>query len=533
MANCKSFDGIPQEILENIALLIASNGFLGPPSSILPFISINRWTYSCLSFSSNTCLYARILQHRFDIGSATRRTGMNVLSTGVLSEELKKRCVYLKRIKSRVDACADTKGNIQDDDILREVLSYAYLLMLENEGKNERQLREYAGIDLWLKDYWFSENGASGARRAIERLDNWPVENLNNILGMWLYWFLLKPETYQRERPESWKAVDVLKVFALGAPLYHLSSPTWLDFIPKIEEFKTHISDVIYYSEKLRFKPPSLAVPAILSFITLVSQLQEQTDFSTPFTSIDTPVSKRLGGGGMEWEREWGRCYSLGQSSPDKFSTVSFTPGSLEGVWEGLFTYTEFTAYASLLQGDPPSTLQKSLVVRHRQTWKLREHHLVVSSDSDSSRSDYGIGMDDTTDPVQLLSAGDPLRSYFPTGTNIREHEWGVEVREPLKGPLHYRHADQETLNARVLDIVITGEGHSAWGQFSLVGRIRPCDGFISLSKDYIDGDRGKWLYRGYLVGNANSNLAGRWRDTLSPVNVPGYEGCFTMTRRR
>lgn len=48
-----------------------------------------------------------------------------------------------------------------------------------------------------------------------------------------------------------------------------------------------------------------------------------------------------------------------------------------------------------------------------------------------------------------------------------------------------------------------------------------------------VDGDRGRWLYRGYLVGNAHGNLAGRWRDTLSPPDVSGYEGCFAMNRRR
>ena len=50
---------------------------------------------------------------------------------------------------------------------------------------------------------------------------------------------------------------------------------------------------------------------------------------------------------------------------------------------------------------------------------------------------------------------------------------------------------------------------------------------------EQVDGDRGKWLYRGFLVGNESGNFAGRWRDTLSPVDVPGYEGCFAMSRRR
>ena len=93
-------------------------------------------------------------------------------------------------------------------------------------------------------------------------------------------------------------------------------------------------------------------------------------------------------------------------------------------------------------------------------------------------------------------------------------------------------------------------QGHSSWGVFNLLGRIRPGDGFISISKEYVrapppflpiffmcsraqvDGDRGRWLYRGYLVGDRHGNLVGRWRDTLSPIGVAGYEGCFFMGRR-
>jgi len=114
-----------------------------------------------------------------------------------------------------------------------------------------------------------------------------------------------------------------------------------------------------------------------------------------------------------------------------------------------------------------------------------------------------------------------------------------VTVREPTGSPLQYHRVPGENVSPSavdvsfVQDIIITGEGHSAWGQFNLVGRVRPCDGFINISKEYVNGDRGKWLYGGYLVGNVNGQLAGRWRDTISPVEVPGYEGCFNMNRRR
>lgn len=148
----------------------------------------------------------------------------------------------------------------------------------------------------------------------------------------------------------------------------------------------------------------------------------------------------------------------------------------------------------------------------------------------------------------------------------MHEGPAGVEAHTPGRAPVFYRRFSAEGVrahekgaaeggvdyDAKVQDILITGDGHSAWGQFSLTGRVRPCDGFISISKEYVRpfllhvpaapaharvrqvaGDRGKWLYRGYLVGTKDGNLAGRWRDTLSPAEVHGYEGCFGMSRRR
>jgi hypothetical protein len=57
--------------------------------------------------------------------------------------------------------------------------------------------------------------------------------------------------------------------------------------------------------------------------------------------------------------------------------------------------------------------------------------------------------------------------------------------------------------------------------------------GVIDRPSCQVDGDRGKWLFRGYLVGNLNGNIGGRWRDTTTPPDMPGYEGCFAMSRRQ
>jgi len=75
---------------------------------------------------------------------------------------------------------------------LHEMLWTAYVMMLENDGKNERQLREYAHLDDWLRAFWFAEDGASFAR--LEIGDNsWPPYNDLADVTMWLFWFLLRP----------------------------------------------------------------------------------------------------------------------------------------------------------------------------------------------------------------------------------------------------------------------------------------------------------------------------------------------------
>lgn len=127
-----------------------------------------------------------------------------------------------------------------------------------------------------------------------------------------------------------------------------------------------------------------------------------------------------------------------------------------------LLKYMEFAAYAALLSGAPPPVLTKSLVVRHHQTWKLREHHLLGP---DPSHSDSGIEVD--SDNIDSLPAGDPLRSYFPTGTVLKEHRNGIEVKVPgVKEIIRYQRAsvtesqysDDERTRPYVQDVIITGE---------------------------------------------------------------------------
>jgi len=330
----------------------------------------------------------------------------------------------------------------------------------------------------------------------------------------------------------------------------------------------------------------------------------------------------------LRWDCQWYRCLSLGGGVEQIFlaggntaidaegllQSGTYRLGSIEGVWEGVFSYTEFTSYASLLSGAAPQTLQASLIAQHRQTWKLREYHLLaeVPYSSDAIRpSTTGLPVVDpfpSTDKnfgsakrdgqglqPAPLPEGEALRAHLPPSGPLSIAETADKLTftlpESYRGPpqgmtpfstvsseasdrpgqgnysgktvksVYYKYCpDSEKRNglegnasyaARVKDVILMGEGHSSWGEFKLVGRIRPCDGFVYLAKEYTDGDRGRWLYRGYLVGagggagytpasasssafaTSDGHLVGRWRDTLSPINTHGYEGCFGMTRRR
>ncbi|KAF9484156.1 hypothetical protein BDN70DRAFT_826067 [Pholiota conissans] len=521
-----SLNTVPQEVLEHIAYFTGTDDFLGPPSSIIPLLLTNRHIHTNLSIVANHHLYARIFADKFDTAAPLARFGEDRLTAPALAGELRRRCMVLHRLRTRTDSTTHARhaDGAEEKTTLCDILFTVYVMLIENEGRNKRQLVEYGQAKEWIQEFWFDPHGSSLAIYNI-RIGQWPLNRIENALGMWIFWFLLSNnDTIAGSNDSVESPLSILKAMALGAHIYNLTAVPWTEFesTPVLNQFPAYTT---LYSERLELDPPPLATPAILSFLSLINKKR-----SIPLPPCDAVLPEYPF---QEWDSEWGRCLS----KPRKDFSNCFRPGSIEGVWEGFFTYTEFVAYAALLAGAPPPVIQKSVVGRHQQTWKLREHHLIIADPPDS---DSGISIE--PDVFTPLRAGDPLRSYFPTGTQITERREGLTVEDLANGQSYQyeratvseiRRRNEQKLDVIVQDIIVTGEGHSAWGQFNIVGRIRPSDGFISLSKDYMDGDRGKWLYRGYLVGNANGNLGGRWRDTLSPSDVPGYEGCFVMSRRR
>jgi hypothetical protein len=188
-----TLDTVPQEVLEQVAYFSVTHSFLGPPSTLSSLLITNRNIHSRLSITSNPHLYARVFLYKFDITPAIRRLGPGRTTPCVLAQELKLRCLLLKRIRTRLDSIGHSVPTHEIDVLPRhELLCHAYLMMLENEGKNEEQLRDYARIDDWLREYWFAELGSSRAF-SFMTADLWLPETPERSIAMWLLWFLLRP----------------------------------------------------------------------------------------------------------------------------------------------------------------------------------------------------------------------------------------------------------------------------------------------------------------------------------------------------
>jgi hypothetical protein len=195
------FDSIPQEVLENIAFFAVASNPLGPPCELLALLLVNKRLHATLSSTFNPHLHSRIFATKFDTAALVRRLGPGAATAQKLAAELRRRFVQLGRLRARIGctvgalAAGGTGGEGMSEEAMRalhEMLWTAYLMMLENDGKNERQLREYARLDLWLRAFWFAEDGTSCAQLAI-RDNAWPPNNDLSVVTMWLFWFLLRP----------------------------------------------------------------------------------------------------------------------------------------------------------------------------------------------------------------------------------------------------------------------------------------------------------------------------------------------------
>jgi hypothetical protein len=191
--------------LEHIAYFACTNDLLGPPSAIVPLLLTTRQIHTSLALASNHHLYARIFAAKFDTAAPLARFGEDRLTAWALADELRRRCVVLQRLRARVDSttharhadAAEGKMSVYD------TLFTAYVMLLENEGRNKLQLVEYGRMKEWIHEFWFDPHGSSLAIYNI-RIGQWPLNRIENALGMWIFWFLLSSSECELLQDTGW-----------------------------------------------------------------------------------------------------------------------------------------------------------------------------------------------------------------------------------------------------------------------------------------------------------------------------------------
>ena len=158
---------IPQELLERIALHLALANSTGPPVHLIALLCTCKYVRHALS---STDLYSKIFRGMFDVDAPRRRLGPRALHSRFLVSQLKTYCTALRRIR---------QGDIFAPDV-EDVLRTAFILLMENDGKNRAQLE-------WANTYAFVNNFVRH-RLWQDTVNGWPRDTPLHSLVLWVMW---------------------------------------------------------------------------------------------------------------------------------------------------------------------------------------------------------------------------------------------------------------------------------------------------------------------------------------------------------
>lgn len=164
---------LPDELIHNLSFHLIAHTPLGPPQALLTLALTSRPFHLVVTSST---FKAKICRFMFDTGAITRR--LFIPKDTDLADELHRCCNVLKEIR-RADITES------GDSVVDDTLVAAYILMLNNDGKNYAQL-EHAGLDDYV-DKFIRTRLWEGR----ETNQGWPLDNFNNSSALWLMWMTL------------------------------------------------------------------------------------------------------------------------------------------------------------------------------------------------------------------------------------------------------------------------------------------------------------------------------------------------------
>nr|GAT50202.1 predicted protein [Mycena chlorophos] len=350
---------LPLEILELVAFELTCLTPLGPPSALIPLFQTCKHLNRALS--RNLLLYSQIFKFKFDTSAVLRRCPKP--TPAQYYDQLVLYCTQLHKLRGQVlaDECDD-------------VLFSAYLMMLENDGRNAAQL-QHAGLDSYLDNFvrnrmWNGRGSAQG----------WPTDNTANACALWLVWMTTTETSLKKEsaarRNQLIRLVlpFVLLPFRYAsafAPLNHFVLPVQDGISSQPHSVLTahgrypiyldprRVWSQVHYSSRPAVVPPLLATAAALIYFSrreteairlgrtqisptqadvhevnahLNERLPEQRAAEWDLLSgcSGDPLSKR-------WDCDWWRvrkCMDIFRETDRRLGLV-YEPGTFTGLWQG------------------------------------------------------------------------------------------------------------------------------------------------------------------------------------------------------
>ncbi|TFY61074.1 hypothetical protein EVJ58_g4732 [Rhodofomes roseus] len=430
---------LPLELLVEVALQVALlRTPAGPPSDIVSLLLSCKEIHDSLSFAHCATLYARIYQSNFDIRAPRRRMDSDDLHAQNYAAQLRKCCIALKRLR---------RGDLESE-FLQDDLWTAWLMALENDGKNGEQL-DWAGLDDVLRRFILEKLWE------VHEPDDWPQESAVNALAIWLFWYRLSSDKLYALSNEQRSAIlELVRPYALIAPRALLTErqkvPTPHGFWPLYRIPEDH--SVKHYGNQLYITEPLLALGAQLLFFTLYwqpliippnmpanradAESRGRTGVGETRADLEeynasSPV-KLLEKGDWDWDRDlsveereredaprWRRGMRSPSARPMFVATYEF--GTLTGLWKGLHLSPHPEQYfAAVRSVNFPAdfSAENPHVFMHPVYLQLREHHSI----SPARRAPCGGKPNDNDDGIN--------HAWLPSSHELREANGIVRLRD-------------------------------------------------------------------------------------------------------
>ncbi|THH19169.1 hypothetical protein EW146_g1949 [Bondarzewia mesenterica] len=492
---------LTQDHMEEIVLYAAEQSFPGPPSSLYSLMLTCRAFYSSLNPSTNPRLYVRLFNQMFDGLALARRLPPSSSLPEYLATELKRRCLAMKCFR-RHDA---------RDSGLSTAFLVAYLMLLEDDGKNSEQLR-WSGLPEFVIDYLYQH-----LHEDIEE-HGWPSDSEANSLAVALLWQLTDQNMISCEDEERRRHImTLLMPYALVGFRYPLlaARPSNSSLVAGSNR-GCKAMDIAYFGQQNRIRLPSVTLHAILSCLVRLEKRPFQIPDHLPRTRVEADLRGIRGVTREDIEEYNTQCRTSLIPPPSSEKSKAH-----DADWARAISASAITGEEEA----PPRPYKLGSLTGKWQGTYLARAILHIARKSHSL--------------MHFFAATTPRNQFIVTKwtfSNFSHEEPRIDVQSSY-GP----DTTSTGINSTTpFDVILTGSCEArhaaAWGAYKFFGRVRTSDGLIILhrqpSADEPDCNRNAALFVGYVL--SSQNLVGRMQNLNASQETDNeqWQGIWCLSKK-